>query len=379
MLKPMVYVALSVVCCRTALVLAGDGGTAIAADDSIENLLERLETAVLAGDAEAYLANIDTTQSEWATEQTNWAADLAEHTPSLFDMEVSVPVEMQERFDPDHPVMNLRISWSFDDGPERRVEFPARFTLDEHHNWRYAGEAWTSVASEDGQTIVLFLSDGLREVAESITEMMPGIREHVDAGFETHLEHPQVVKLYTDMRHLQQSIYLSYTDPLGGWNEPGEAIKIMASRGSSERQLRILLSHEYGHVATFTYHEEAALHIPWWVAEGVAELAAEKYSGSRAREGMAAAVRAWARSDSLAAWDDMADFRETPSSLHGHVYLQGHHFVGYVSERFGRSARNDWVRALASGVPLDEATRESLGVGFEDLDAEWRASLTGDE
>ncbi|MFG0259038.1 MAG: peptidase MA family metallohydrolase [Phycisphaerales bacterium JB041] len=349
------------------------------ADDSIENLLQRLETAVLAGDAEAYLANIDTAESEWATEQSNWAADLAEHTPTVFDLDVSVPPEMQERFDPEHPVLRLRVTWAFDDGPERRVEFPARFTLDAHQNWFYAGEAWTSVASDDGQTVVLFLADGLREVAESITEMMPEIREHVDAGFETHLDHPQVVKLYTDMGHLQQSIYLSYTDPLGGWNEPGEAIKLVATRGTSERQLRVLLSHEYGHVATFTYHEEAALHIPWWVAEGVAELAAEKYSGSRARRATDAAVRAWAASGSLAAWDEMADFRETPSSLHGHVYLQGHHFVGYVSERFGRSARNAWVRALASGVPLDEATRTSFGVGFEDLDSQWRDSLTTDD
>ena len=352
--------------------------------DYIAALLDHMEAAVLAGDAEAYLACIDTTVAEWATEQTNWAADLAEHTPESFELTLAsepaaAALEGEDSAGPTVVEADLRFTWKLPESRTRSVEFPARFARADGAGWRYAGEAWTSVASEDGQTVVLFLSDGLREIAEGITEMMPEIREHVDAGFETHLEHPQVVKLYTDMGHLQQSIYLSYTDPLGGWNEPGEAIKIIASRGMSERQLRILLSHEYGHVATFTYHEEAALHIPWWVAEGVAELAAEKYSGSRARRGMAAAVRAWAQTDSLAAWDDMADFRETPSSLHGHVYLQGHHFVGYVSERFGRSARNAWVRALASGVPLDEATRTSLGLGFEELDAEWRASLDAED
>jgi len=372
--------------CSIALVFTSSAALATQvapADEGIAALLDRMESAVLDRDADAYLACIDTTVAEWATEQTNWAADLAEHTPEAFELTlVSEPVAAA--VEAEDPVWftveaDLRFTWKLSDARERTVEIPARFTRADGGEWRYAGEAWSSVASEDGQTVVLFLSDGLREIAEGITEMMPEIREHVDAGFETHLEHPQVVKLYTDMGHLQQSIYLSYTDPLGGWNEPGEAIKIIASRGMSERQLRILLSHEYGHVATFTYHEEAALHIPWWVAEGVAELAAEKYSGNRARRGVTAAVRAWAKSDSLAAWDDMADFRETPSSLHGHVYLQGHHFVGYVSERFGRTARNAWVRALASGVPLDEATRTSLGLGFEALDAEWRASLDADE
>ncbi|MFG0243468.1 MAG: hypothetical protein ACF8R9_11850 [Phycisphaerales bacterium JB054] len=372
--------------CSIALVFTSSAALATQvapADEGITALLDRMESAVLDSDADAYLACIDTTVAEWATEQTNWAADLAEHTPETFELTlVSEPVAAA--VEAEDPVWftveaDLRFTWKLPDARERTVEIPARFTRADDGEWRYAGEAWSSVASEDGQTVVLFLSDGLREIAEGITEMMPEIREHVDAGFETHLEHPQVVKLYTDMGHLQQSIYLSYTDPLGGWNEPGEAIKIIASRGMSERQLRILLSHEYGHVATFTYHEEAALHIPWWVAEGVAELAAEKYSGNRARRSMTAAVRAWARTDSLAAWDDMADFRETPSSLHGHVYLQGHHFVGYVSERFGRSARNAWVRALASGVPLGEATRTGLGLGFEELDAEWRASLVEDE
>lgn len=372
--------------CSLALLLASSATLAAQVatdDDGIDGLLNRVEAAVLASDAEAYLACIDTTVAEWATEQTNWAADLADHTPEMFELTLqSEPVatlDSANAVDPSAVEADLRFAWKLPDARECSIEIPARFTRADGGDWRYAGEAWTSLASEDGQTIVLFLSDDLREVAESITEMMPEIREHVDAGFETHLDHPQVVKLYTDMRHLQQSIYLSYTDPLGGWNEPGEAIKIMASRGSGERQLRILLSHEYGHVATFTYHEEAALHIPWWVAEGVAELAAEKYSGSRARQGMTAAVRAWAQTDSLAAWEDMADFRETPASLHGHVYLQGHHFVGYVSERFGRSARNAWVRALASGVPLDEATRSSFGVGFEDLNAQWRESLDAEE
>lgn len=377
--RPILAVALSIVSCCTVPVHAAAGGTGIASDDTIERLLEHLEAAVLDGDAEEYLTGIDTTDPEWATEQTNWAADLAEHTPEMFDLDLLPRAEASADLDPAEHIAALRMTWQLPGGRERRVEFPARFTHDESGGWHYAGEAWSSVSSRDGQTIVLFLTDELQEIAERITEMMPGIREHVDTGFETHLDHPQVVKLYTDMGHLQQSIYLSYTDGLGGWNEPGEAIKIMAGPRMGARQLRILLSHEYGHVATFTYHEDVAENLPWWVAEGVAELAAERYAGAAAREGMEDAVRAWAKAGTLAAWEDMADFRETPSRLHGHVYLQGHHFVGYVSERFGRSARNAWIRRLASGDPLDEASREALGVSFADLDREWRESLRADE
>ena len=250
-------------------VLALASNALAAVDDSIDALLERLEAAVLAGDAEAYLANIDTTVPEWATEQANWAADLAEHTPEAFDLERTPPFDHAQA-GASEGVAGLRITWKFPDARERHVEFVARFTTDEHGNALFAGEAWTTVASDDGQNLVRYLDPDLEAVAARIIEIMPGIREHVDAGFETSLDHPQVIKLYTDMQHLQQSIYLSYTEPLGGWNEPGEAIKIMATPRSGTRMLRNLLAHEYGHVATFTYAPDATDNIPWWAAEGVA-------------------------------------------------------------------------------------------------------------
>jgi hypothetical protein len=46
-----------------------------------------------------------------------------------------------------------------------------------------------------------------------------------------------------------------------------------------------------------------------------------------------------------------------------------------VSERFKRPARNAWLRLLAKGATLEDATREALGVEFAKLDEDWRASI----
>ncbi len=348
---------------------AGDDDAAIAA------LLDRMEAAVLAADAEGYLACIDQSEAEWAREQINWAADLAGHTPESCEMELTSPLATDEYAAEGARTADLRISWQLPEGRERHVEFPARFTLAESGDWLFAGEAWSTIASADGQNFVLYLEEDLHDTAMKVIEVMPEIREHVDEGFESRLDHPQVIKLYTDMGHLQESIYLSYTDPLGGWNEPGEAIKIIADPRMGVRGLRNVLAHEYGHVATFTYSPDASNNIPWWAAEGVAELAAEKYAGRGGRDRVDEVVRAWAKADRLADWADMADFRKTPPNLQGHVYTQGHQFLGYISERFGRSPRNQWVRLLAEGTEIEAATREALGLGFEELDTQWRASL----
>jgi hypothetical protein len=184
----------------------------------------------------------------------------------------------------------------------------------------------------------------------------------------------QEVKIYRSMRHLQESIYLSYTDPLGGWNEPGESIKILA--GASEgRDQSPVLSHEYGHVCTFEFGPKTS-DMPWWVLEGVAELSAEFYTDDA--ESVDFLCRSWAKRGHLAPWDDMADFRKTEKKWMTHVYKQGHHMLGYISEKWGRAGRNSWLRAMANGKTIDEATKEVMGMPFSDLDAQWRASLTED-
>jgi hypothetical protein len=79
---------------------------------------------------------------------------------------------------------------------------------------------------------------------------------------------------------------------------------------------------------------------------------------------------------SLADWADISDYRTSPAALKILAYHQGNHLVGYISQRWGRKARNDWARAMAAGQSLDEATRAVLGLAFVDLDQAWRSTLT---
>ena len=161
----------------------------------------------------------------------------------------------------------------------------------------------------------------------------------------------QEVKIYPSMLHLQESIYLSYEDGLSGWNEPGESIKIITNpRRASKRGLTGLLAHEYGHVATFELGPKAN-DMPWWALEGVAELSAERFAalGHDAEN----AVMRWQRASALAKWDDLADFHKvqdnSPRDLQAKVYKQGQHMLMYISDRFGRDARNAWLTAMGQG------------------------------
>ena len=229
-----------------------------------------------------------------------------------------------------------------------------------------------------------------RALAETTARAFANVRGIVEAEFGLEgtafaKEHTHKVKLYKSMRRLQSSICFAYEDPLGGWNEPGEPIKLLASANTTIEGLQGVLSHEYGHCCTFELGASSNL-MPWWVLEGTAELVSQAINGKPVPgvEGATLSggtgspnsrVERWAKRGSLAEWEDLADFEVVPDRLHGNVYTQGHHLMQYITQKVGREGRVKWLTAMAKGKKIDEATREVMGMGFAELDREWRGSL----
>lgn len=339
--------------------------------DQITDLLGRMTAAVSAADPQAYLACVSLTDPCFATEQRNWAKDLTRNAPEHFEATIG---DSEPTLAPDGAALvKLRMSWRLPGGSDHSLTYPARFVRGET-GWLYAGESW-KIAGADRVTI--FYEGDLGDAAKNVAEVLPGVRAHVHEGFglesDTNLtQRTQEVKLYASMKHLQQSIYLSYRDALDGWNEPGESIKILSRDNTGKAMLQGLLAHEYGHVATFELGPTAT-DMPWWILEGVADLSAQSYTHDW--PSVDRTVRRWAEKGELVEWSRLADFHGEATQHMVQVYYQGHHMVGYISDRFGREKRNDWLRAMANGASLDDATRKALGLAFTQLDHDWRQTL----
>ena len=352
---------------------------------AVEGVLKSMQDAVLAGKGEDYLRHVAQDDPNFRKEQENWAKDLKDHTPIAFTLAIADAPGRETNFTEESAKFELIMSWTMaglgDAGGNltRTTSYPVRFAKDaESGAWLYHGERWIVLegtdtpgdarASHEARAMYL---EGYEDVAKLIVEVLPEVRDRVHEGFELSVNRVQEVKVYPTMRHLQASIYLSYVDPLSGWNEPKESIKLVVSPKAGKRSLKTLLAHEYAHVATFEMGEKAT-DAPWWVLEGVADLAAESFGGGTADW----QVINWAKRDRLEAWENLSDFRSVPSELHGHVYKQGQHMLGYISERFGRSMRNLWLRALAAGQSVEDASKNVLGISFAALDADWRAEVS---
>ncbi|CAG0952714.1 hypothetical protein PHYC_00288 [Phycisphaerales bacterium] len=337
----------------------------------IDLTLRQMEAAAEAGDRDGWLAAVAHGDPEWTKEQTYFANDLkkkpaADLMLSLGELAVTDGAATGD----------LTFAWTMPEKGERTVAFGARFVL-EDGQWRYAGETWEK---HEAAGVVVLCDPGLDELAGRVVEAFTNVRSKVDSFFghdgTGFTSRTQKIKLYRSMKHLQQSICLSYEDSLGGWNEPDESIKLLSNARTGLKALERLLAHEYGHVATFAVGPKANDVMPWWVLEGVAELSAEANSGQRGPEGR---VESWARMGNLAEWKELADFETFDKRWYGHVYTQGHHMLKYIDSRWKQEGRNKWLRSMGQGKSIDEASREVFGLSFEELNTDWRATLPAKE
>lgn len=374
-------------------------GLARADRADVERVMKGMQESVLSADQTRYMSFVATDDALFLQEQKMWAADLGRHVPIAFTLAIAEHKDGDDKaapvFETEHASVEMVMSWTMagmdHDGTNltRTISFPVEFGKDADGVWKYRGEKWLTLETPDklaaegeskgaAETLPVHqrarakFYAGYEAPAKVIVDVMPEVREHVHEGFELKVPRVEEVKIYPTMKHLQASIYLSYVDGLSGWNEPGEAIKLVVSPKAGASRLKPLLAHEYGHVATFELGPKSN-EMAWWILEGVAELSAEKYG--RSTEFVKDAVIGWHNKGTLAEWKDLADFRTVPDSLGGHVYHQGHHMIGYISDRFGRTKRNAWMRGMSGGKTMDEATIAALGLSFEQLDKDWRESV----
>ncbi|MCC6661069.1 MAG: hypothetical protein IT437_09315 [Phycisphaerales bacterium] len=352
----------------------------------IEAALANMTRAVLAADQPAFLASIDQSEPEFATEWRHWAAQLRDWKPDAFAMTIG---EGDATFGDTRAVVPLRMTWTINKGPEeswgaggkpRDVAFPPVVFLREDPDgdgplparWLLHGEDWTEIRGQG--FIVRYIPGGNAEkVARDVLAAFPVAREHDNAFFGLD-PGPQILKLYTSMDHLKATVYLNMPDSyLGGWSESGESIKFLTSYAHSIPEWKNAYAHEYGHVCTWAMGPQASA-IPWWTSEGIAEQAAAVFRPGYTEQ-LDKRFRNLARAGELTPWEDITDYVTAKQKVKAMAYLQGNSLMLYVTGHWGDAERNGWVRAMCRGATPDAATREVLGLPFADLDRDWRASL----
>lgn len=364
----------------------------------VQAAIDAMAEAVTKGDKAAYMRGVVPSSGSpladacFNKEQANWCDDWVKKPVEAYALSGATMSEVPAGISPpddNRVLVALTTTWKLPEWRrERTLEKNVAFVREGPEKpWLYAGEIWVVVekpadaASGFAGTRVKFPPSmpgednaAIAKVASIAASAMPSVRSHVDAFFGTKLTTVQEVKLYRTMKHLQHSIWLSYTDSLGGWNEPDEAIKVVVTASTGKR-IRAYLAHEYGHVVTFTLGPKST-DAPWWALEGVAEMASESERVGAVEKRNAFVIEQY-RKDNLAPWEAIAPFplAKEHEKFGGHVYTQGEHMLAWLTERFGDASRTAFLTELAHGKSTDDAARAAFKQAWTDLDSAWRDSV----
>jgi len=348
--------------------------SAMSPPDRVAQTLDVMENAVLEADAGSFMTQIDTSDPIFVTEQRAWFADLDRNPVSSFQIE---PLEkLIVGITDQAAMMHLRFHWTLkSDGIKRTIEFNALFVpmADEPDGpWLFSGRGWEiKLQSEDGLRVLADRQHN--ELATNVLKVVPDIQHAIERALGQSLSQPLTIKVYPTVQELQYSIAPGYINPISGWNEPGESIKILGRDNVSAERISSLLAHEIGHAVSFEYGPDID-NAPWWSLEGIAELVADEYRSTPPEERIIAVAKQVERGDRKT-WEQLSDFRGEAVNHSMYVYSQGWSMARYITQRYGKRARNEWFTLLCNSTPLEEATQRALGISFEDLDMEWEAEM----
>jgi len=349
------------------------------ANARVREVIGAMNSAIEAGDVGAYMSRIDPSQAVFLTEQRAWITDSILEGVQAIEYAFLEEPGVTEHAN-DALVARIGIRWSLDgDGPLRGDEpwnmvYMARFVPlgSAEGGWVFAGPAWHFDLYDEATNVRVLATEDHEANAQLALERAPEILTMVEEDFGKDLSTELVIKVYKKMKSLQASISPAYTDPLAGWNEPGESIKILGRSRVSQASLDPLLAHEIGHAVSFEFGPEINK-APWWTLEGIAEVAAGLFRDSW--ESKNQRITNMAKKDNLREWEQLADFKGEATDHAMHVYLQGWSMIDYIDRTFGKDQRNAWFGELGTGATLDQASMRTLGLSFDELDAQWYQSL----
>lgn len=341
----------------------------------MQETLDSIESAVLDQDAGAFMAIVDISDPVRTQEIRAWFADLNRNPVMDFEITPIDGVRYGPLFTP--AKIPVEIRWRLEsDSIERSLSqtltlVPLNRNADSP--WLYAGKYWGGPVLSDEEGLRVFSEKKHATLAEDVREIVPAILRAIERDLDLMLSEPLTIKIYPDMQALQYSIAPGYINPISGWNEPGESIKILGRDDVSAERISSLLAHEIGHAVSFEFGDQT-INAPWWSLEGIAELVADEYRSTPPEIRIVRIAKQVAQGDRRT-WDQLSDFKGEALNHSRYVYSQGWSMVRYITMSFGKKARNAWFTEMGQGASVEEATQSALKISFDDLDRAWEAEM----
>jgi hypothetical protein len=332
-------------------------------EDDLKSLVSKMQQAVLTQNKNAYHELLDLSDPIFALEHSrfvdDWVKNPVKHLELAFALREEKTNEAQGK-----------LTWDYQNKDGLNITSNSLVVFHKlEGRWLYAGEYWLELKAEN---ISVKFVPGLESQAQSILERLPEVTKHVATSLEFQSQNTITVKIYDSRESLTQSVGLSWK-VFGGWNEPGEAIKVSSRLGRNVSSA--LLAHEITH--NYAFEHFGSRSFPWWLDEGLAQDVASTYWNASDVNLTLRDVKTWEADNTLEPWEKLSDLDTTPTNLWDYVYAQGFAFVHFIRQIYGQHGLNLWLTEISSSKTksLSDAAQVTFGKSFVTLDQDFRAWL----
>lgn len=256
--------------------------------------------------------------------------------------------------------------WAVRDASGARHESARqRFTLtDPRHSWRSQTRGLVTLHWYAGG------DDFARDVLETAERTLARLKAQAGVEPTTAIN----IYLYGSNADFAAALPPNSAEWIGGQAYPALNLIIAGVRpdAGAAREVRRMVPHELSHIVLHQATRNPYNSPPTWLDEGLAVYNQETPDGR-----FPPLIREAARKNTLIPLRALnASFPLDPNEAIL-SYAQSGAMVEFVITQFGPEKAAALVAIFREGVSYDEAVQRALGVTLEDLDRQWRASLSG--
>ena len=189
------------------------------------------------------------------------------------------------------------------------------------------------------------------------------------------LEQPIEIFIYANANDLQSELIPGQQNWIAGHADPASGIvRVLIEPGLQQGiTMEQRIPHELMHVMLYRGVGPGYKNLPGWLREGTATLA-EVYPNADHERVLKEALA----KETLIPLEDLClSFPDDPAQAFL-AYAESKSFTGYLHQTYGSTGIQNLAAAYADGVDCEHGTERAFSISLSSLEAEWRASLRGE-
>jgi hypothetical protein len=188
------------------------------------------------------------------------------------------------------------------------------------------------------------------------------------------IDQPVRIYVYANNRDMRSALQANEVEWVGGQANTQLGIIVAAIEPGDTSEVRRIIPHELSHQVFHQAVDNPYGGDPLWLNEGLAV-----YSQETADPGFDELVDNAAREGRLVPLEALAASFPADPDLAYQSYAQSRSMVEYIIDTYGTEKMQALLAAFREATPVETALQEVLGVGVDELDTAWRATLPAQE